>query len=198
MNTDHRDRILWIITAVTVLATLAGLTCDARADEVTPTPWERQAVETALPYCVRGTDPYMLLSILRLEEYALLPKHMRGIVLSTAIGEAACNPKAYNKRENAVGLMQLRERWWTCPGVEYDDPKGAVSCWLNRVVRLALSKAKRRCPRTRWTAAEAWTSQGQAHPKWPTNYFCLAETGHVKRLLRWQAKWKKAEPRGEG
>jgi len=185
--TKALHRVMWALAGLCALCVLLGLTCQAHATRL-PNRWERRAVETAIRYCKRGTDPWMLLEVLRVEERAGIPPSMRGIILSTAIGEAACEPRAYNKRENAHGLTQIRPRWWTCSG-DLFHPLVSAECWLARVVTLANGKARRRCPRSRWVTAEAWASQGWSHPRWPVDWYCDAITGHMMRLNVWRERW---------
>ncbi len=164
-----------------------------------PTSYEHDLLEVAIHHCEnagpRHAKPELMLKLLRLEEAAGLPEHMRGVTLAAWCGEAAYGvDNIVGDGGRAEGILQMHTLITRlCGPIELrNDPVQTAECWLWNLKRVR-KKAVRRCGERRsWKAAELWLSQGGKKSK----YSCKNVSGHVARLERWQGELRRRERRG--
>lgn len=178
---------------VFVLALLALLSaCPAFAD-APPTQWESQMLDQAATCAPVGPKTHkMLLKMLRAEEEAGIPDHVRGITVAVACIEAKFNPKAEGdhkfskdgKTPMAVGLFQMWP-WWKSHVKDRSDPDKATKAWL-AVLKDEADSAKRKCKtkddHKAWKAAVAYIQFGPG----ATKRRCGQTTRHYALMQTWR------------
>ena len=179
---------LYVLSLLTLLSA-----CPAYADQP-PTQWESEMLDQAATCAEVGPQTRtMLLKMLRAEESAGLPSHVRGITVAVACIEAKYNPKAEGdhkfskdgKTPMAIGLFQMWP-WWKAHVKDRSNPDKATKAWL-AVLKDEADSAKRKCKTKEddvkaWQAAVAYIQYG---PGTPTKR-CRQRTSHYALMQRWQ------------
>ena len=175
-----------------VLGLLSLAACPAFAETpAASTAWESAMLDQAATCAtVSPKTRTMLLKMLRLEDEAGLPDHVRGITVAIACREAKYNPKAEGdhkfskdgKTPMAIGLFQMWPWWKKSFKVDRSDPYKATAVWL-KFVKGRLPYVERKCkPDTeeqKWSAAVAYAMMGPGKR-------CHSRTKHYRIMQDWQ------------